>query len=100
MILVSTSDIDEKNAFVILKLYRSNLTNYGFGYKEVNTTACDKKIISQNSRIPTKIQNGKSLIKENQMLKHIKGHQTNNLHIPDLIQAFSYVENGRFNLVL
>ena len=38
-----------------------------------------------------KIQNGKSLIKcQNQKLKHIK-RMNNNCHIPDLIQALSFV---------
>ena len=34
----------------------------------------------------------------NQMIKHIKRIE-NNCHIPDLVQAFSNVENGALNLV-
>ena len=40
-----------------------------------------------------------SLIKwQNQKFKHIK-RMNNNCHTPDLIQAFSNVENGGLNLV-
>ena len=47
-----------------------------------------------------KIQKGKSQIKwQNQKFKHIK-RMNNNCHIPDLVQAVSYVENGGLNLVL
>ena len=47
-----------------------------------------------------KIENGKSLIKwQNQKHKHIK-RIDNNCHIPDLVHAFSYVQNGGLNLVL
>ena len=43
---------------------------------------------------------GKSLITwQNQMTKHIK-RTDNNCYIPDLVQAFSNVENGSLNLVL
>ena len=55
---------------------------------------------SVKSKIITKIlnseeiQNGKSLIKwKNQKLEYIKWMDTN-YHIPDLVQAFSYVKNG------
>ena len=42
----------------------------------------------------------KSLFKcQSQKIKHIK-RMDNNGHIPDLIQAFSYAENGGPNLVL
>ena len=38
---------------------------------------------------------------QNQKLKHIKRNSMdNNCHIPDLAQAFSYVENGGLNLGL
>ena len=33
------------------------------------------------------------------MIKHIK-RMDNNCHIPDLVQAFSNVENGGLNIVL
>ena len=47
-----------------------------------------------------KIQNGKSLIKwQNQKLNYIN-RMDNNFHIPDLVQTFSYIENGGFNLYL
>ena len=36
---------------------------------------------------------------QNQKRKHIK-RMVNNCHIPDLVQAFSYVENGGLNLVV
>ena len=43
---------------------------------------------------------GKSLITwQNQMTKHIK-RLDNNCHIPELVQAFSNVENDGLNLVL
>ena len=43
---------------------------------------------------------GNSLITwQNQMTKHIK-RMDNKCHIPDLVQAFSNVENGGLNLVL
>ena len=49
---------------------------------------------------PRKIQKGKSKIKrQNQKSKHIK-RRNNNCHIPDLVKAFSNVENGGLNLVL
>ena len=35
----------------------------------------------------------------NQIIKHIK-RMVNNCHIPDLVQAFSNVENGGLNMVL
>ena len=35
---------------------------------------------------------------QNQKLKHIK-RMDNNFHIPELVQAFSYVEHGRLNQV-
>ena len=49
-----------------------------------------------------KLQNWKSLI--NWQYQKLKKHQTNgqvnNYHISDLVQTFSYVENGGLNLVL
>ena len=51
------------------------------------------------SETPRKIQKGKSQIKwQIQKFKLIK-RMDNNCHISDLIQAFSYVKNGGFNLV-
>ena len=52
-----------------------------------------------------KVKNGKSvpIIKWlNQKLKHIKHFKRmdNNCHIPDLVHAFSIVENNGLNLVL
>ena len=59
-----------------------------------------EKVISQKYWTPRKIQKGKSQIKwQNQKFKHIKWRD-NNYHIPDLVQAFPYVENGGLNLVL
>ena len=59
-----------------------------------------KKVKSQKYWTPRKIQNGKSLIKrQNQKRKHIK-LMDNNCYIPDLVYAFSYVENGGLSLVL
>ena len=47
-----------------------------------------------------KIQKRKFLIKcQNQKLKQVD-RMDNNCHISDLEQTFSYVENGRLNLVL
>ena len=47
-----------------------------------------------------KIQKGKFLIQcQNQTLNYIK-QLDNNCHIPDLVQAYSYVENDGLNLVL
>ena len=50
-----------------------------------------QKVNSQKYRTSRKIQKLKSLIKwKIQKLKHIK-QMDNNCHIPDLLQAFSYV---------
>ena len=47
-----------------------------------------------------KIEIGKSIVKrQNQKLKHINRLE-NNCHIPDLVHAFPYVDNGGINLVL
>ena len=47
-----------------------------------------------------KSKNGKSLNNgQNPKLKDIK-RMENNCHIPDLVHAFPYVENGALNLVL
>ena len=52
------------------------------------------------TKTPRKFQNGKSLIKwQNQKIIHIK-RMNNNCQIPNLVQAFSDVENGSLNLVL
>ena len=57
-------------------------------------------IKSKITKTARKIQKGKSLIKwQNQKLKHNK-RVVSNCHIPDLVQTFSYVENGGLNLVL
>ena len=46
-------------------------------------------------------QFGKSIITwQNQITKRIKKRMVKNCHIPDLVQAFSNVENGGLNLVL
>ena len=64
-----------------------------------------KSVVILKSKI-TKILNSeenskrKVLIKwQNQMIKHIK-QMDNNCNIPDLVQAFSNVENGGLNLLL
>ena len=59
-----------------------------------------QKVKSQKYWFPMKFQNRKSLIKwQNHRIKHIK-RMDNNCHIPDLVQAFSNLENGGLNLVL
>ena len=57
-----------------------------------------KKLYHKNTA--RKNQNGKSLIKrQSQKPKHFK-RMDNICHISDLVQAFSYIENGELNLVL
>ena len=60
-----------------------------------------QRIVEQQktNRTPWTILNGKSLSKwQNRKLKHIQ-LMDNNCHIPDLVQDFSYVENGGLILV-
>ena len=76
--------------------YNSKYTRPAFDYIACNTRRGNKNNLNKT---PRKIQNGKYLIKwQNQTIKHIKRIE-NNCHIPDLVQAYSYEENGGLNLV-
>ena len=60
----------------------------------VKLTKSCKKLNHKNTEL-----RGNVIKWQNQKLKHIK-RIDNNYHIPDFVQAFSSVENGRLNLVL
>ena len=65
--------------------------------RQGNRPLHEENVKSQNYEFGGKF---KTLIKwHNQKLKHIK-RIDNNCHIPDLVHAYSYVENGELNLVL
>ena len=57
-----------------------------------------KKIYKKSQKIMSSEENSKLKV-HNQMAKHIK-RLNNNCHIPDLVQAFTNVENGGLNRVL
>ena len=54
------------------------------------------KILNSKEHSKRKVPNQ---LEKHQKFKHIK-RMDNNCHIPDLVQAFSNVENGGLNLVL
>ena len=66
------------------------MKNYRIREKSKITNILNSEVISKR-KVPNQMAN--------QKLKHIK-RLDNNCYIPDLIQAFSNVENGGLNLVL